>query len=88
MTEVKSLKNPQRILTALMFMAFLVYSLGAEQLAQIFPSASQATITVVVAAATYLVTQYGTEARVVRAEDKKEAEILNDLEDDLSARED
>lgn len=88
MTEIQSLKNPQRILTALMFMAFLVYSLGAEQLSQIFPAAPQAVITIVVAAATYLVTQYGTEARVVRAEDKKEAEILDNLDDDLIARED
>lgn len=85
MTEIKSLKNPQRILTALMFLAFLVYTLGTEQLRQILPFASEATITVLVAAATFIVTQYGTERRVVRAEDKLESEILSSMEDELDA---
>lgn len=85
MTDIKSLKNPQRILTALMFLAFLIYTLGAEQLRQIIPFVSEATITVLVAASTWLVTQYGTERRVVRAEDKREAEILSTMEDELDA---
>lgn len=82
MTEIKSLKNPQRILTALMFLAFLISSLGAEQLSQAFPMIPTATITLVVAVATWLVTQYGSEKRVVRAEDIKEAEVLSNIEDD------
>lgn len=82
MTDLQSLKKPQRILTALMFFAFLIYSLGAEQLAQILPFAPQAAITALVAIATFLVTQYGVEHRVVRAEDIKEEEILNQVEYD------
>lgn len=84
--EIKSLKNPQRILTAAVFIAFIIYTLGAEQLAQMFPSVSYSTITLVVGVATYLVTQYGTEARVVRAEDKKEAELLSEIEDGSLAK--
>lgn len=74
MTELKSLKNPTRILTAIMFLAFIVYSIGAQSLAQILPFVPEAGITCIVGVATYLVTQYGTEKRIVRAEELKDQE--------------
>lgn len=80
MTELKSLKNPTRILTAIMFLAFIVYSIGAQSLAQILPFVPQAGITAIVGIATYLVTQYGTEQRVVRAEELKDKEFAETAE--------
>lgn len=83
MTELKSLKNPTRILTALMFLAFIIYSIGINGLSQALPFVPEVVITAIVGAATYAVTQYGTEKRVVRAEELKENEINSDLTEDL-----
>lgn len=79
MTELKSLKNPTRILTILMFLAFIVYSIGAQELARILPFIPEAGITVIVGVATYLVTQYGTEARIKRAEALKDEEYTEEV---------
>lgn len=78
--DLKSLKNPTRLLTAFMFLSFIIYSIGETQLAAMLPNAPTWVITVLVGIATYVVTQYGTELRVVRAEDLKEDEIINDTE--------
>lgn len=81
--ELKSLKNPTRILTVLMFLAVIITSIGAEALGQALPFVPQAIITGVVGACAWAVTQYGTESRVVRAEDIKEQEIVRDIESDI-----
>lgn len=69
MTELKSLKTPTRILTAIMFISFIICSIGIDGLHEILPFASQTTLTIIVGAATWAITQYGTEKRVVRAEE-------------------
>lgn len=77
MTELKSLKNPTRILTALMFIAFIIYSVGLDGLRQTLPFVPEVVLTAIFGAATFAITQYGTESRVVRAEELKEKEILD-----------
>ena len=72
--ELKSLKNPTRILTIFMFFAMFVYSIGAEGLAQLLPGVPFVVITGIVSVATFAVTQYGTEKRIVRAEELKDQE--------------
>ena len=72
MTELKSLKNPTRILTALMFISFIIYTIGVDGLSQIIPFAPQTVLTIIFGAATYIVTQYGIEQRVIRAEELKD----------------
>lgn len=82
MTELKSLKNPTRILTALMFIAFIIYSIGLNGLQQALPFVPEVIITAIFGAATFLITQYGTEKRVIRAEelrDEVHAETQNAL---------
>lgn len=69
MTELKSLKNPTRILTAIMFISFIICSIGIDGLRDIMPFASQTTLMIIVGAATWFITQYGTEKRVARAEE-------------------
>lgn len=85
MVEIQSLKNKQRLLAILMFLATLISALGSEQLAQLLPWASTATITLLVTGSAWLISQYGTEARVVRAEEKKEAEIISTMDTDNDA---
>lgn len=80
MTELKSLKNPTRILTALMFLAFIIYSLGMDGLSQALPFLPEAVITAIFGAATFLITQYGTEKRVVRAEELRDEANANEME--------
>lgn len=85
MDELKSLKNPTRILTILMFLAMFIYSIGAEGLAQLLPGVPFVIITGIVSVATYAVTQYGTERRIVRAEELKDQEYQDEdviLDDD------
>lgn len=85
MTELKSLKNPTRILTALMFIAFIIYSIGMEGLHQVLPFVPEVGITIIFGMATWAITQYGTEKRVVRAEELRDeinAEV-NNISDDL-----
>lgn len=82
MTELKSLKNPTRILTILMFLAMFVYSIGADGLSQLLPGVPFVVITGIVSVATYAVTQYGTEKRIVRAEELKDQEYQEDIFDD------
>ncbi len=89
MTELKSLKNPTRILTALMFIAFIVYSIGMDGLSQALPFVPEVVITMIFGAATFLVTQYGTEKRVVRAEElRDEANSIENLDEDIDPNED
>ena len=80
--ELKSLKNPTRILTATMFLAFIIYSMGTEGLSQALPGLPTWVLTFLVGAATWAVTQYGTERRVVRAEELRDE--ANSSTDDLS----
>lgn len=82
MTELKSLKNPTRILTVLMFLAMFVYSIGADGLSQLLPGVPFVVITGIVSVATYAVTQYGTEKRIIRAEELKDQEYQEDIFDD------
>ena len=93
MTELKSLKNPTRILTALMFLAFIIYSIGMDGLSQALPFVPEVIITAIFGAATFAVTQYGTEKRVVRAEELRDEANLDstedlDLEDSVSSIDD
>ena len=85
MEELQSLKNPTRILTALMFIAFIIYTIGVDGLSQILPFASQTTLTIIVGAAAWAVTQYGTERRVVRAEELRDEinQETNEIQDAL-----
>lgn len=81
--QLKSLKNPTRILTILMFLAVIITSIGAEALSQALPFIPEATITVIVGVCAWAVSQYGTEARVVRAEDIKEQKIISNTNTDI-----
>lgn len=72
--ELKSLKNPTRILTILMFLAVFISAVGADGLAQLIPGIPPVVLAGIVGVAGYAVTQYGTEKRVVRAEDLKDQE--------------
>ena len=69
MTELKSLKNPQRILSVLMFVAVFVVAVGPEALGQALPFVPQAFLVGIVAVCAWAINQKGTENRVVRAED-------------------
>lgn len=80
MTELKSLKNPTRILTIFMFVAMFIYSIGAEGLAQLLPGVPFVVITGIVSVATFAITQYGTEKRIVRAEELKDQEYESIIE--------
>lgn len=80
MTELKSLKNPTRVLTIFMFVAMFIYSIGAEGLAQLLPGVPFVVITGIVSVATFAITQYGTEKRIVRAEELKDQEYENIIE--------
>ena len=84
MTELKSLKNPTRILTILMFVCMFIYSIGADGLAQLLPGVPFVVITGIVSVATYAITQYGTEKRIVRAEELKDQEYENLAEDTIN----
>lgn len=79
MTDIKSLKNPTRLLTLIMAISSIIYALGETQMSQMFPQAPTWLITILVVGAGYIVTQYGTEHRVVRAENLKEQQILEDI---------
>ena len=80
MTELKSLKNPTRVLTIFMFVAMFIYSIGAEGLAQLLPGVPFVVITGIVSVATFAITQYGTEKRIVRAEELKDQEYESLIE--------
>lgn len=77
--ELKSLKNPTRILTIIMFLSFTIYSMGTEGLSQALPGLPTWVLTFLVGAATWAVTQYGTEKRIVRAEELKDQEYQQDI---------
>lgn len=79
MEELKSLKNPQRILSVLMFFAVFIVAVGPEALGQALPSVPQAFLVGIVAACAWIVNQKGTESRVVRAEDLIQNQIANDI---------
>lgn len=76
--ELKSLKNPTRILTILMFLAVFVSAIGADGLAKILPGLTPATYVGIVSVCAYIVAQYGTEKRIVRAEELKDQEYQNE----------
>ena len=76
--ELKSLKNPTRILTIFMFLAVFFSSIGADGLSQLIPGMPPVLAAGIVGVAAYAVTQYGTERRVVRAEELKDQEYQED----------
>ena len=80
--ELRSLKNPTRILTILMFLAGFIYSIGADGLSQIIPWAPHFVIAGIVTLCTYAITQYGTEERIKRAEALKDQEYAEMITDD------
>lgn len=79
--ELKSLKNPTRILTILMFLAGFIYAIGTEGLTQILPGVPNSVIAALVTFSTYVITQYGTEERIKRAEALKDQEYTELIED-------
>ena len=87
--ELKSLKNPTRVLTVFMFLAVFVSSIGADGLAKLIPGISPVVAAGVVSMAAYAISQYGTERRIVRAEELKdqeyqaEEEVLIDTVEEL-----
>lgn len=81
MTELKSLKNPQRILSVLMFIAVFIVAIGPEALGQALPFVPQAFLVGIVSACAWAISQKGTENRVVRAEDLKENQIINNIDE-------
>ena len=83
MSELKSLKNPTRILTFIMFAAVFITSIGVEALGQALPFVPEVIITGIVGACAWIITQYGTELRIVRAEELKEQEVISNIEDNL-----
>ena len=76
--ELKSLKNPTRILTILMFLAVFISAVGADGLAKILPGLTPATYIGIVSVCAYIVAQYGTEKRIIRAEELKDQEYQNE----------
>lgn len=82
--ELKSLKNPTRILTILMFLAVFITAIGAEGLTQLLPGVSPVVVAGIVGVAGYAVTQYGTEKRIVRAEEMKDQEYQEEFSDIVS----
>ena len=74
MEELKSLKNPTRILTIIMFLAVFISSVGADGLSQLLPGVSPVALAGIVSVCAYIVAQYGTERRIVRAEELKDLE--------------
>ena len=87
--EIKSLKNPTRVLTIVMFLAVFVSSVGAHGLAQLLPGVPPVVLAGVVSVCAYAVAQYGTERRIVRAEELKDLEYeqVEDEDDTLSPSE-
>lgn len=83
MTELQSLKNPQRLTAILMFLAVFVTSVGPEALGQTLPFIPQVFLTGIVTACAWFISQYKVESRVVRAEERKVAEF-EDTENDLN----
>lgn len=84
MEELKSLKNPTRLLTIFMFLAVFVSSIGADGLAKVLPGVNPAFLAGIVSVCAYAVAQYGTEKRIVRAEELKDQEYQEEETEDLS----
>lgn len=79
MTDLQSLKNPQRITAIVMFLAVFVTAIGPEALGQTLPFIPQAIITGLVTACAWFIAQNKVENRVVRAEEIKVQEIQDDI---------
>lgn len=79
MTDLQSLKNPQRITAIVMFLAVFVTAIGPEALGQTLPFIPQAIITGLVTTCAWFISQYKVENRVVRAEEIKVQEIQDDI---------
>lgn len=86
MDELQSLKNPQRITAAAMFLAVFISAIGPEALGQALPFVPQIIFTGLVTACTWYIAQYGVEARVVRAEDIKEEQMNANFQSDEYGR--
>lgn len=80
MADLQSLKKEQRILSVLMFLAVFVVAIGPEALGQALPFLPQATLVGLVSACAWFINYQKTESRVVRAEDIKENQIINEFE--------
>ena len=72
--ELKSLKNPTRILNIFIFLAVFITSIGSDGLSSLLPGVPPVVSAGLFGLATYIVTQYGIEKRIVRAEDLKDQE--------------
>lgn len=81
MQELKSLKNPTRILTVFMFLAVFISAIGADGLAKLLPGVSPMICAGIVSVCAYIVAQYGTERRIERAEELKDQEYQENIED-------
>lgn len=79
MTDLQSLKNPQRITAIVMFLAVFVTAIGPEALGQTLPFIPQAIITGLVTACAWFIAQNKVENRVVRAEELKVQEMQDDI---------
>ena len=81
MEELKSLKNPTRILTVFMFLAVFISAIGSDGLAKLIPGISPVISVGIVSVCAYIVAQYGTERRIVRAEELKDQEYQDGIEE-------
>lgn len=79
MADLQSLKQQQRILSVLMFLAVFIVAIGPEALGQALPFLPQAILVGLVSACAWFINFQQTEGRVVRAEDIKEEQIMNDI---------
>lgn len=84
MTELQSLKNPQRITAIIMFLAVFITAIGPEALGQTLPFIPQAFLTGLVTACAWFIAQYKVESRVERAEELKVAEFEDNFENDFN----
>lgn len=78
MADLQSLKQQQRLVSILMALAVFVVAIGPEALGKALPFVPQATFVGLVSVATWYINFRQTEGRVVRAEDIKEQEVLNE----------
>lgn len=88
MSDLQSLKNPQRLSTVAMFLAVFISAIGPEALGQTLPFIPQVTLTGLVTACAWYIAQYnsrtGVESRVERAEELKAEEVISNLESDYN----
>lgn len=82
MTDLKSLKQPQRITAIIMFLAVFISAIGPKALGETLPFVPQVIFTGLVTACGWYITQYnsatGVESRVNVAEQLIEQNYVND----------